>query len=249
MHLNISSPGWAKHAWSCFFAPWIAEATIFVYHYARFDAPALLEQLRSGRVSTFCAPPTVWRMLIQADLGERPETLREALSAGEPLHPEVIEQVRARWGLTVRDGFGQTETTLQVGNDPGDEVRPGSMGRPLPGMPVVLVEPTTGQPAQQGEICLDLARRPTGLMVGYRDDPALTAEATANGLYHTGDVASRDEDGYLTYIGRSDDVFKSSDYKIHPLSSKACSSSTLRLWKPRWCRRPTRCAWRFPRPT
>ena len=132
VHLNISSPGWAKHAWSCFFAPWIAEATVFIYNYSRFDAAALLQQLRERQVNTFCAPPTVWRMLIQAELGERPPGLREVIGAGEPLNPEVIDRVRQAWGLTIRDGFGQTETTAQVANTPGSPVKLGSMGRPLP---------------------------------------------------------------------------------------------------------------------
>ncbi|MDH6198408.1 acetyl-CoA synthetase [Mycobacterium frederiksbergense] len=216
VHLAISSPGWAKHAWSCFFAPWIAEATIFVYNYHRFDAAALLNQLRRAKVNTFCAPPTVWRMLIQADLGGRPEGLREILGAGEPLNPDVIAQVEAAWGLTIRDGFGQTETTLQVGNTPGQPVKAGSMGRPMPGVPVVLVDPITGELADEGEICLDLAARPRNLMTGYLDDPQRNAAVMAGGYYHTGDVASRDADGYITYIGRTDDVFKSSDYKVSP---------------------------------
>ncbi|CKI35553.1 AMP-binding protein [Mycolicibacterium smegmatis] len=216
VHLAISSPGWAKHAWSCFFAPWIAEATIFVYNYRRFDAPALLNQLRRAKVNTFCAPPTVWRMLIQADLGARPEGLREILGAGEPLNPDVIAQVEKAWGLTIRDGFGQTETTLQVGNTPGQPVKPGSMGRPMPGVPVVLVDPITGEPADEGEICLDLSKRPRNLMTGYLGDPERNAAVMAGGYYHTGDVASRDAEGYITYIGRTDDVFKSSDYKVSP---------------------------------
>lgn len=217
VHLNISSPGWAKHAWSCFFAPWAAEATICVYNYARFDPAAALDRIRDTGVTTFCAPPTVWRMLIQADLSGGPGQLREVASAGEPLNPEVIEQVRAAWGLTIRDGFGQTETTASIGNTPGTPVRPGSMGRPLPGVPVVLVDPVTGEPGvDEGEICLDLAAHPRTLMTGYQDDPARGAEAMAGGFYHTGDVASRDEDGYITYIGRTDDVFKASDYKISP---------------------------------
>ncbi|WP_329584314.1 AMP-binding protein [Kitasatospora sp. NBC_01250] len=216
VHLNISSPGWAKHAWSCFFAPWIAEATIFVHNYTRFDAPRLLEQLRRAEVTTFCAPPTVWRMLIQAELGERPPALRELIAAGEPLNPEVIAQIERRWELTIRDGFGQTETTLLVGNTPGLPVKPGSMGRPLPGVPVVLVDPVSGKPAEEGEICLDLARRPVNLMTGYLADPERNAAVTAGGYYHTGDVASRDADGYLSYIGRTDDVFKASDYKVSP---------------------------------
>jgi acetyl-CoA synthetase len=216
VHLAISSPGWAKHAWSCFFAPWIAEATIFVYNYSRFDAAALLDQLRRAAVNTFCAPPTVWRMLIQSDLGAKPEGLREILGAGEPLNPDVIAQVERAWGLTIRDGFGQTETTLQVGNTPGQPVKPGSMGRPMPGVPVVLVDPVTGEPADEGEICLALQDNPLNLMTGYLGDPQRNAAAMAGGYYHTGDVASRDEDGYITYIGRTDDVFKSSDYKVSP---------------------------------
>ncbi|MGE2714074.1 AMP-binding protein [Mycolicibacterium litorale] len=216
VHLAISSPGWAKHAWSCFFAPWIAEATIFVYNYRRFDAAALLRQLDRAQVNTFCAPPTVWRMLIQSDLGAKPTGLREILGAGEPLNPDVIAQVEKAWGLTIRDGFGQTETTLQIGNTPGQPVQPGSMGRPMPGVPVVLVDPLTGRPADEGEICLDLSRRPVNLMTGYLDDPARNEAVTEGGYYHTGDVARRDADGYITYIGRTDDVFKSSDYKVSP---------------------------------
>jgi acetyl-CoA synthetase len=217
VHLNISSPGWAKHAWSCFFAPWIAEATIFIYNYARFDAAALLTQLRERQVTTFCAPPTVWRMLINADLSDGPGDLREVIGAGEPLNPEVIEQVRKHWGLTLRDGYGQTETTAQVGNAPGSVVKPGSMGRPLPGVPVVLVDPVTAKPSpDEGEICLDLSQHPLNLMTGYQGDEERNAEAMAGGYYHTGDVASIDSDGYLTYIGRTDDVFKASDYKISP---------------------------------
>jgi acetyl-CoA synthetase len=216
VHLNISSPGWAKHAWSCFFAPWIAEATIFVYNYSRFDAGALLGQIRRAGVNTFCAPPTVWRMLIKADLTGGPGELTQLLSAGEPLNPEVMEQVEKAWGLTVRDGFGQTELPLAIGNVPGMPVKPGSMGLPLPGVPIVLVDPLTGEPADEGEICVDLSRRPMSLMTGYQDDPERNAAAMAGGYYHTGDVAFRDGDGYIFYIGRTDDVFKASDYKISP---------------------------------
>ncbi|WP_131106186.1 AMP-binding protein [Ornithinimicrobium sufpigmenti] len=219
VHLNISSPGWAKHAWSLFFAPWIAEATVMVYNYSRFDAAALLKVLRSYRVTTFCAPPTVWRMLINADLSGGPGALREIIGAGEPLNPEVISQVRTHWGLTLRDGYGQTETTAQVGNCPGEQVRPGSMGKPLPGVPVVLVDVASGEVINgpgEGELCLDLAARPVGLMTGYQGDDERNEEAMAWGVYHTGDVASRDASGMITYVGRTDDVFKASDYKISP---------------------------------
>ncbi len=215
-HLNISSPGWAKHAWSSLFAPWNAEATIYVYNYTRFNSEALLAKMAECEVNTFCAPPTVWRMLIQSDLGTKPATLREALSAGEPLNPEIIEQVSRAWGLTIRDGYGQTETTLQVGNTPGQRLKPGSMGRPVPGYQIALVDPISGAVVEEGEICLPLDNRPTGLMVGYQGDQTLAAEAMKGGFYHTGDVASRDQDGYITYVGRADDVFKASDYRISP---------------------------------
>jgi acetyl-CoA synthetase len=215
VHLNLSSPGWAKHAWSSFFAPWNAAATVLAYQYARFDAQALLEQLVNCQVTSFCAPPTVWRMLIQHDLRAWRVSLREVVSAGEPLNPEVIARVHDAWGLTIRDGFGQTETTLQVGNTPGQPVKPGTMGRPMPGYSVVLVN-TEGRIAQEGEICLDLAQRPLGLMQEYHDDAQRTARAMGDGYYHSGDVAVRDAEGYLTYVGRMDDVFKSSDYRISP---------------------------------
>jgi acetyl-CoA synthetase len=217
VHLNLSSPGWAKHAWSNVYAPWNAGATVLVLNYQRFSASSLLAALGSCGVTTFCAPPTVWRMLIQADLGAADvSALRECVAAGEPLNPEVIEQVRKAWGITVRDGFGQTETTAQVGNTPGQPVRAGSMGRPLPGYSVVLVDPVSGEPGRDGEICLDLSRRPLGLMTGYLDDSALNDRAMAGGYYHTGDVATSDDDGYITYVGRTDDVFKASDYRISP---------------------------------
>jgi acetyl-CoA synthetase len=216
VHLNVSSPGWAKHAWSSFFAPWIAESTIVVYNYTRFDASPFLKVLRTAQVTSLCAPPTVWRMLIQADLGERPEALREAVAAGEPLNPEVIAQVQKRWNITVRDGFGQTETTALVGNTPGSPIKPGSMGRSLPGVAVEIVDPVSDQPADEGEICLRLDPRPVNLMTGYLGGDDQNKRAITGGFYHTGDVANRDHDGYITYIGRTDDVFKASDYKISP---------------------------------
>jgi acetyl-CoA synthetase len=167
-------------------------------------------------VTTFCAPPTVWRMLIQADLSGGPGQLREVIGAGEPLNPEVIDQVRSQWGLTVRDGYGQTETTASIGNPPGAAVKAGSMGRPLPGVPVAIIDPITGAPSDDGEICLDLATHPLPLMTGYQGDDARNDEAMAGGYYHTGDLVSRDAEGYITYVGRTDDVFKSSDYKVSP---------------------------------
>jgi acetyl-CoA synthetase len=216
VHLNVSSPGWAKHSWSNVFAPWNAGATVFLYNYTRFDAEKMLSVLATYGVTTFCAPPTVWRMLIQADLSAVDVRIRECISAGEPLNPEVIEQVRNAWDITIRDGYGQTETTAQIGNPPGQPVKLGSMGRPLPGYSIALVDLVTDEIGDDGEICIELAPPPVPLMRGYLDSEALSAEAMRRGFYHTGDVASRDEDGYITYVGRSDDVFKASDYRISP---------------------------------
>lgn len=217
VHLNISSPGWAKHAWSNLFAPWNAEATVFIHNYTRFDAARLMAEMDRAGVTSFCAPPTVWRMLIQADLTQLRTPPREAVAAGEPLNPEVIEQVRRSWGVTIRDGFGQTETAVQVSNSPGQPLKTGSMGRPSPGYRVVLLDALSGEPgATEGEIALDLSTHPVGVMTGYHGDADLTAEAMAGGFYRTGDIGSRDADGYITYVGRADDVFKASDYKISP---------------------------------
>lgn len=215
VHENVSSPGWAKHAWSSFFAPWNAGATILVHDYARFSAKRTLDVLREHAVNTLCAPPTVWRMLILESLGAKPSSLRELASAGEPLNPEVIETVRSAWGITIRDGYGQTETTAQVGNPPGFAVKVGSMGKPLPGYDVVLIDSQNNQ-VEEGEVALKLSPRPTALMTGYLDDEARTQAAMADGYYRTGDEARRDEDGYIHFVGRGDDVFKSSDYRISP---------------------------------
>lgn len=220
VHLNISSPGWGKHAWSNFFAPFHAGATVYLFNYDRFDATRLLAEMGRAGITSFCAPPTVWRMLIQADLGALANPPATVVGAGEPLNPEVIARIRDAWGTTIRDGFGQTETTLQIGNTPGQEVKPGSMGRPAPGYPVVLLDLEDGslvtEPGRPGEICLDLTARPLGLTTGYYREPERTARAMRGGYYHTSDVAFVDEDGYIFYIGRTDDVFKASDYRISP---------------------------------
>lgn len=218
IHLNVSSPGWAKHAWSSFFAPWNAGACIFVHNAERFDARGLLDALARYGVTTLCAPPTVWRLLIQEDMAAWRDRvrLRELVGAGEPLNPEILEQVRTAWGLELRDGYGQTETSAQIANTPGLALKPGAMGRPLPGFQVTLID-ADGRDGDEGEVCLELgAAQPTGLMTGYLDDAEKTAEAMRDGLYHTGDMATRDADGYLTFVGRADDVFKSSDYRISP---------------------------------
>jgi acetyl-CoA synthetase len=214
IHLNISSPGWAKHAWSCFFAPWIAGATIFIANQPRFNAPGLLATLVEHKVTSICAPPTVWRMFIQEDLKSFKVALKEVCGAGEPLNPEVIDQVKAAWGLTIRDGYGQTETTLQIANPPGLAVKPGSMGVPMPGYRIRLLD-LDGNEADEGAVCLPLDPRPGGLMRGYQADDG-SIEPVTGEVYRTGDVASRDADGYITYVGRADDVFKASDYRISP---------------------------------
>jgi acetyl-CoA synthetase len=215
VHLNISSPGWAKHAWSCLFAPWNAGATVFVVNQPRFDAKALLATIGRCGVTTLCAPPTVWRLFIQEKLATFKVSLREVCGAGEPLNPEVIDQVRAAWGLTIRDGYGQTETTALAGNSPGQVVKIGSMGRPLPGYRIAITD-IDGQPTKEGEVSLLLgADRPAGLMRGYQDEDGSLRGADGD-IYRSGDVVFADDDGYLTFVGRSDDVFKSSDYRISP---------------------------------
>jgi len=214
VHLNTSSPGWAKHAYSCFFAPWNAAATVFVVNQPRFDARGMLDAIAENRVTTICAPPTVWRMFVQEDLKAWNMSLREVCSAGEPLNPEVIEQVQAAWGLTVRDFYGQTETTSQVGNPPGMAVKPGSMGLPLPGYRIRILD-ADDREAGEGEVCVALDPRPTGLMLGYQQEDASFA-LPGTTAYRTGDVAMRDAEGYLTFVGRGDDVFKASDYRISP---------------------------------
>jgi len=215
VHLNISSPGWAKHAWSSFFAPWNAGATIFVHNYSRFNARKTLEVISRCGVTTLCAPPTVWRLMVLEDLAAYRIQCRELVGAGEPLNPEVIEKVRQAWGLTIRDGFGQTETVLAIGNFPGQTVKPGAAGLAAPGHQIVLLD-ADGRESSDGEICLRLNPAPLSLMAGYIDDPERTAKVMEAGCYHTGDIASRDADGYYTYVGRDDDVFKSSDYRISP---------------------------------
>ncbi|MFB9123058.1 AMP-dependent synthetase [Paraburkholderia dipogonis] len=215
IHWNISSPGWAKHAWSCFFAPWNAQACVFVFNFARFVPKDTLNALVRFNITTLCAPPTVWRMLVQEHLSDYPVKLREIVGAGEPLNPEVIERVKHAWDITIRDGYGQTETTCQIGNSPGQPVVAGSMGRPLPGYTIELID-ADDQPVTEGEISLPLAQRPLGLMTSYANNASATAQAMRNGFYRTSDVALRRDDGYYVYVGRADDVFKSSDYRLSP---------------------------------
>ncbi len=215
VHLNISSPGWGKHAWSSFYAPWNAGATIFIFNQARFDAKRTLDTVVRCGVSSLCAPPTVWRSLILEDLKAWPVRLTEVIGAGEPLNPEVIERVRAAWGLTLRDGYGQTESTCMVGNPPGLPVRAGSMGQPMPGYRMVLLD-TEDREADEGELAVVLQPAPVGLMKGYLGQDERNHDLLGGTHYRTSDVARRDADGYFWYVGRADDVFKASDYRISP---------------------------------
>src|ERR1700754_3464809 len=200
VHLNISSPGWAKHAWSCLFAPWNAGATVFVVNQPRFDAKGLLATIGRCGITTLCAPPTVWRLFIQEKLATFKVSLREVCGAGEPLNPEVIDQVKAAWGLTIRDGYGQTETTALAGNSPGQKVKVGSMGRPLPGYRVQITD-GDGHETTEGEVSLVLGvDRPAGLMQGYQGDDGRLSGADGD-IYRSGDVVFGGEEGYFPFVG------------------------------------------------
>jgi acetyl-CoA synthetase len=215
IHLNISSPGWAKHAWSSIFAPWNAGACVLVVNQPRFSPSVILDELERRRVTTMCAPPTAWRHIAQESLGGRSLNLRELCSAGEPLNAEIIDRFRSAWGLVIRDGYGQTETTAQVGNTPGQEVFAGSMGRPLPGYKVALLDAQGNPNSTEGELSVPLgADRPAGLMHGYEINGQV--RVLEGDFYRSADLVQRDARGYLTFVGRSDDVFKSSDYRISP---------------------------------
>ena len=212
VHWTVSSPGWAKHAWSCFFAPFNAQACVFIYNYTRFNGPKILEALVARGVNTFCAPPTVWRMLIQEDLKRWPVVLREVISAGEPLNPEVIEQVRSAWNLVIRDGYGQTETGHVTGFCLGDDVagREGSMGRPLPGIETRI---------EDGVLEVRPETVPT-FFSHYIGEEPFTGE-----WWNTGDLVEEDEDGFLYYLGRSDDLIQSSGYRIGPVEIESVLAS------------------------
>jgi len=218
VHYNISAPGWAKYAWSSIFGVWNAEATSFVYNYTgRFNPKRVLSIIQDYSVNTLCAPPTVWRHLLLEDIRSYRFKLKELVSAGEPLNPEIIQKVKAATGLTIREGFGQTETALQVGFFPGMEPKPGSMGLEAPGFEIGLLD-DDHQPVPvgvEGNLAVRVKpSRPVGLMAAYIDPPEKNREVFIGDWYLTGDVAYRDRDGYFWFIGRADDVFKSSDYRI-----------------------------------
>jgi acetyl-CoA synthetase len=213
LFMFVASPGWAAHMY-CLFGAWNAGAAIVALAQPQFNAGGVLDVARRCGITSLGAPPTVWRMLVQEEMGARPVALQDVLSGGEPLNPEIIEHVRRVWGLTLRDIYGQTESAVLAGNSPGQAVVPGSMGRPMPGFTVKLLD-ENGADTEEGEIAVGLDPRPLGLLQGYQqqDGSMLPVEGA---WYRTGDLASRAPDGRLTFIGRIDDVFKSSDYRISP---------------------------------
>ena len=214
VHLNVSAPGWAKHAWSSFFAPWNAQAAVVALDTA--DPARIQDALVRHGVTTFCAPPGIWRELARREPPSERLALREAVSAGEPLDPATMARIRTRWGVAVRDGYGQTETTALVGNTPGPPPVPGSMGEALPGYRIAVIDPDTDRPARVGELRVRTDPRPVGLMTGYLDDPERTAEAFAGGWYRTGDLVST-ENGRLHFLGRRDEVFKCESHRVSPV--------------------------------
>lgn len=213
IHLNVSSPGWAKHPWSSFFAPWNAEATIVSVDTRHADPEFLLDALERTGATTFCAPPSIWRAMVRAGLAGRGVALREAMSVGEPLTQDIVTAVRDAWGVTVRNGYGQSEVTAMAGVLPGSADDPRALGRPLPGCAIVLCPVDGDTPGEEGEVCVDLRQGLAGLMHGYLDDEGRRVEPAPASLplYRTGDLARRESDGSLTFIGRIKDVFRTDD--------------------------------------
>ena len=229
LHLTVADTGWGKAVWGKLYGQWIVGADVFVYDYDKFIPSRLLRMIERHKVQSLCAPPTVFRFLIHEDIAKYDlSALKWCTIAGEALNPSVFDQWKALTGLPLREGFGQTETTLTLGTFPWVEPRPGSMGLPNPQYDIDLVDGLGNPvgPGQQGEIVIHARRdgsRPVGLFKGYLDDEALTADAWHDGLYHTGDIATRDADGYFWFVGRKDDVIKSSGYRIGPFEvESAC---------------------------
>ena len=220
LHLTISDTGWAKSMWGKLYGQWLCEAAIFVYDFDRFDAEKILPLFAKYRITTFCAPPTMYRMLAKQDLSRFDlSSIQHASTAGEALNPEVFRQFQKATGLSIMEGFGQSESTLIIGSLSGNSHKLGSMGKPVPLYDVHLLdvdgrEVDTGE---SGEICINIADGlPCGLSYGYEGSPEITAETWRDGYYHTGDLAWKDEDGFYWYVGRADDVIKSSGYRIGP---------------------------------
>jgi len=223
LHWNISDLGWGKAAWSSFYAPWHMGACVFAMNTCgKFDAAKTLATLRDYPITTWCAPPTALRLIMREDLSQyRFPHLRHTVTAGEPLHPEVISRWKSATGMTIHEAYGQTETVMLIGNfrSLGHEVRPGSMGKANPGFEIALLDSDTNElpPGQEGEIAIRISpNRPVGLFREYWQDAAATASQFRGDWYFTGDRATRDADGYFWFVGRKDDVIKSSGYRIGP---------------------------------
>ncbi len=220
LHLTISDTGWAKSMWGKLYGQWLCEAGLFVYDFDRFDAEKILPMFAKYDITTFCAPPTMYRMLAKQDLSRFDlSTIRHASTAGEALNPEVYRQFQKATGLDILEGFGQSESTLIIGNLIGDSHKLGSMGKPVPLYDVALLdsEGNPVDPGETGEICINIAEGlPCGLAYAYEGNDEVTAETWRDGYYHTGDLAWKDEDGFYWYVGRADDVIKSSGYRIGP---------------------------------
>ncbi len=220
LHLTISDTGWGKALWGKFYGQWMCEAAVFAYDFDRFDASDILPMFAKYNITTFCAPPTMYRMLIKEDLSKYDlSSIRYATTAGEALNPEVYFQFEKATGLSIMEGFGQTETTLTIANLVGTKNKVGAMGKPVPGYDIVIVDPD-GNPCpvgETGEICVRTSEKiPCGLFKGYYGSQEKTDEVWHDGMYHTGDTAWCDEDGYFWYVSRIDDVIKSSGYRIGP---------------------------------
>jgi acetyl-CoA synthetase len=220
LHLTVSDTGWGKAVWGKLYGQWLMEACVDVYDFDHFDPAGLLDHLVEAEVTSFCAAPTVYRFLIGCDLAAWDlSRLRHCSIAGEAMNPVVYETFRQRTGLELKEAFGQTETTAVVMTPHWLETKAGSMGQPSPAYQVALLTPdgSEAEPGQEGEICLRTdAGRPLGLFAGYLGDPELTAQVWHDGYYHTRDLAVQDKDGYLWYVGRVDDMIKTSGYRVSP---------------------------------
>ena len=220
IHFTISDTGWAKAMWGKYYGQWLVEGAIFVYDFDRFNAADILPMFAKYNITTFCAPPTMLRMLVKEDISQYDlSSIRYMTTAGEALNLEVYKQFKEATGLSIMEGFGQTESTLLIGNMVGTNTKPGSMGKPVPLYDIQLLD-KDGNPVpngETGEICINTADgKPNGLFCGYYNDQDKTNEVWYDGFYHTGDLAWRDEDGFYWYVGRADDVIKSSGYRIGP---------------------------------
>lgn len=220
LHLTIADTGWAKAMWGKIYGQWISGSAIFVYDYERFNPQKMLETIEKFKITTFCAPPTIYRFLIQEDISKyNLDSLKYCVVAGEPLNPEVYHQFYNATGIKLMEGYGQTELTITVATFPWMKPKPGSMGKPAPGYDVDIIdeEGNSCGLGEEGQIIIRTdKRKPVGMFDGYYRDEEKTAEVWKDGIYYTGDMAWRDEDGYYWFVGRADDVIKSSGYKIGP---------------------------------